>query len=155
MIVPIDFKIPEILKTDKFILKPLTVEFLELDYDAVNFSIHHLKGIFGNDWPPSNITKEQDLEDLKWHQGEFEKRSSFAYTVLNLDETECLGCVYIYPSKKKSFEVDVFYWVRQSMIYLDKELGLVVRKWLEEKWPFKKIAYPGRDISWKEFELLE
>ena len=92
---------------------------------------------------------------MKWHQGEFEKRSSFAYTVLNLDETECLGCVYIYPSKKKSFEVDVFYWVRQSMLYLDKELGLVVRKWLEEKWPFKKIAYPGRDISWKEFELLE
>jgi len=29
----------------------------------------------------------------------------------------------------------------------------IVKKWINEKWPFKKVAYLGRDISWDEWKL--
>jgi len=154
-LVPEDFEVSELLKTENFILKKLTVDDVDKDFEAVSSSIDHLKGFFGpNSKWPEDITKEKDLEDLKWHEEEFEKKSSFAYTVLSLDEKECLGCFYIFPSRKKSFDVDVFYWVRKSRLDLDEEVGKVVRKWVKEKWPFKKVVYPGRDVGWEEYGLI-
>jgi hypothetical protein len=26
---------------------------------------------------------------------------------------------------------------------------------VEEKWPFKNVAYPGREISWEEWENIK
>ena len=152
-----DFKVPKVLETDKFRLRMLSMDDAEKDYEAVMESMDHLKGVFGtkSKWPSKDLTIEQDKKDLGWHQKEFEIRSSFTYAVLTLDESRLLGCVYIYPSRKKSFEVDVFYWVRKSELKLDKELGKVVRTWIKEKWPFKKVAYPGRDINWKEYDSLK
>jgi hypothetical protein len=48
--------------------------------------------------PKDDLTLEQDLIDPGWHQKEFQKRSSFACTMMSLDESRCLGCVYILPS---------------------------------------------------------
>ena len=70
--VPTRFKVPERLKTDKFLLRMLTINDVVKDYDAVMTSIDHLQGIFG---PKS-------------------------------------------------------------------------------KWPFEKVAYPGRTISWKEWAKI-
>jgi hypothetical protein len=41
-------------------------------------------------------------------------------------------------------------WVRQSEILngLDKILFSNVKKWIQEKWPFEKVAYPGREVNW-------
>ena len=44
-LVPPDFKIPEVLETDKFRLRMLTVNDVVKDYDAVMTSIDHLQGI--------------------------------------------------------------------------------------------------------------
>jgi len=88
--VPPEFKVPKVLETDKFRLRMLTIRDVEKDYDAVVTSIDNLKGVFGErykKWPPKDLTLEQDLIDLGWHQKEFQNRSSFAYTVMNLDET--------------------------------------------------------------------
>src|SRR3990167_9459169 len=97
--VPKDFKVPEKLETDKFRLRMLKVTDVVKDYDAVMTSIDHLKGIFGprSKWPSKDLTFRQDLIDLGWHQKEFQTRSSFAYTVMNPDESKCLGCMYIFP----------------------------------------------------------
>lgn len=155
---PDDFVIPTGLQTDQILLRKLTTEDLEKDYEAVMSSVEHLKGFFGpkSPWPSADMTLEEDLQDLKWHQEEFEKRSSFAYTVMNLDETRCLGCVYLFPSRKKSFEVDVFLWVRQSELAtgLDEKLFAAVQKWIAKEWPFRKVAYPGREISWMDWESV-
>jgi hypothetical protein len=156
-LIPTDFKIPEILETDKFRLRMLTVNDVKLDYDAVITSINHLQKTnpFGpsNKWPSTNITYEQDQKDLTWHQKEFEIRSSFAYTVMNLDETECLGCMYIYPSKNKNYDAIIILWVRQSELKngLDEILFSSVKQWIQDKWPFEKVTYPGRDVSWNGF----
>ena len=147
-----DFTIPETLKTKRFRLRPLTIHDVIKDYDAVMTSIEHIKGVFGPllKWPSVNLTLEQDLIDLGWHQKEFQMGSSFAYAVVKLDESQCLGCVYIFPPTKKGFDVEVYIWVRKSSYNegLDTILYKTVRRWLTTKWALKKVAYPGREIDW-------
>jgi len=158
-LVPTDFEVPQVLQTDKFRLRVLTVNDVVKDYDAVMTSLEHLQGIFGPrlKWPPHDLTLKQDLIDLGWHQKEFQMRSSFAYTVMRLDESQCLGCVYILPTLKEGFEAEVYMWVRKSAYNegLDPVLYNAVRKWIAEKWPFKKVAYPGRDINWETWQSLK
>ncbi len=156
--VPADFKIPETLETNRFRLRMLTIKDVKLDYDAVMTSIDHLQKTkpFGPNykWPTKDLSYEQNLIALGWHQKEFEKRSSFTYTVMNLNETECLGCLYIYPSDNPNYNAVIIMWVRQSEIIngLDEILFSSVKKWVQDKWPFEKVAYPGRDISWDKFD---
>lgn len=157
--VPKDFQVPEKLETDKFRLRMLTVNDVVKDYDAVMSSIDHLKGVFGerSRWPSKDLTLEQDLIDLGWHQKEFQIKSSFAYTVMKLDESKCLGCVYIYQTIKKDFDTEVYLWVRKSEF--DKGLEPIlfdsIKQWIKELWPFEKVAYPGREIDWQTWKTLE
>ncbi len=158
-LVPPDFQIPEVLETDKFRLRMLKVTDVVKDYDAVMTSVDHLQGIFGvrSKWPSKDLTFEQDLIDLGWHQKEFQTRSSFAYTVMNPSESQCLGCVYIFPPTKSGFDAEVYMWVRKSAydVGLDPILYKTVKNWISEKWPFKKVAYPGREIDWETWKSLE
>lgn len=149
--VPADFVIPERLETDKFRLRMLTVNDLVKDYDAVMTSVDHLQAqrVFGerSNWPSPDLTLEQDLIDLGWHQKEFQKRSSFAYTVMSPDESQCLGCIYILPAEDDGYEADVFTWVRKSEYDkgLDQVLFSAVNNWLSSEWPFGQVRYPGRE----------
>ncbi|MDF1698572.1 MAG: hypothetical protein P1U56_22160 [Saprospiraceae bacterium] len=153
---PIDFEVPQELETNRLRLRMLKVSDVVKDYDAVMSSVEHLQTTipFGpnHNWP-QGLTIEQNLIDLGWHQKEFQRRSSFAYTVMNLEESKCLGCIYIDPSTNPNYEAMVVLWVRQSEIEngLDPHLFESVKEWISEKWPFKKIAYPGREISWEEW----
>jgi hypothetical protein len=158
-LIPEDFKIPEVLETPKFRLRMLTVDDVVKDYDAVMTSIDHLLGIFGprSKWPSKHLTFKQDLIDLGWHQKEFQNRSSFAYTVMNPDASQCLGCMYIFKPTKSGFDAEVYMWVRKSAAGegLDPILYGAVKKWVSEKWPFKKVAYPGREIDWETWKSLK
>ena len=153
---PSDFKIPQQLETNRLRLRMLKVSHVVKDYDAVMSSVEHLQKTkpFGpNQKWPVGLTFEQNLIDLGWHQKEFQMRSSFAYTVMNLDESQCLGCIYIEPTTKFSYDAKVYLWVRQSEVAsgLDDHLFESVKEWIAEKWPFQKVVYPGRTISWEEW----
>jgi hypothetical protein len=158
-LVPDGFKVPKGIENDRFRLRMLGMEDIEKDFEAVKSSVDHLKGFFGpnSKWPAEDMTLEQDLADLKWHQEEFEKRSSFAYTVVSPDESRCLGCVYIFPSRKKDYEVDVLLWVRKSELAsgLDQLLYETVKNWVKNEWPFVKVAFPGREIDWETWQNLK
>jgi hypothetical protein len=156
--VPDDFKVPEVLETDRFRLRMLTVNDVIKDYEAVMTSVDHLRGVFGPDskWPSRDLTLEQDLIDLGWHQKEFQKRASFAYTVFSLDEKRCLGCVYVFPSPNSEYDATILLWVRQSELDkgLDDYLFATVKNWIREKWPFKNPGYPGRETDWNTWNSL-
>jgi len=147
--VPPDFNVPEILETANFRLRMLKATDVEKDYDAVMTSIDHLHGVFGkkSKWPSNDLTFEQDLRDLEWHQNEFQNRSSFTYTVINLDETLCLGCVYILPSRNQKYDADVYMWVRKSEFDkgLDPILFKAIKDWVTNRWPFRRVRYPERE----------
>ena len=152
--VPDDFIVPEKLETEKFRLRMLTVEDVEKDYDAVMSSREHLRSLASQEdeedtWPEENMTIEEDLADLARHQDEFLKREAFVYTVMSLDESICLGCVYINPSEKKDFDTEIYLWARTSELKsgLEELLFETVKNWIEEKWPFNKVAFAGVEIK--------
>ncbi|HEX6117863.1 MAG TPA: hypothetical protein VFZ03_00330 [Dongiaceae bacterium] len=153
-LVPADFVVPQRLDGNGFILRPLTVNDLIKDYDAVMASAERLAGFMNPQSPwPRGLTLEEDLIDLGWHQREFTMRHSFAYTVISPDEGECLGCCYILPSDKPGYDAQVFYWARTSTLAggFEERLGSAFRGWIAQDWPFARVAYPGRDIPWSDW----
>ena len=153
--VPDDFMVPAVLETARVRLRQLTIADLDIDFEAVTSSTDYLRAKLGpeNQWPVG-LTRERDLADLGWHETEFNKRASFCYTVVSLDENVCLGCVYIYPSLAAGYDAMCFLWVRASAVDegLDGHLFDAVRDWLAETWPFRNVAFPGRTIAWADFK---
>jgi hypothetical protein len=155
---PPEFEIPQLLATDRFRIRPLTIHDLVKDYDAVMTSREHLWDQFGQawGWPREDLTLEQDLIDLAWHQKEAQRRSSFAYAVMRSDERVQLGCIYIVPSHKQGFDAAAALWVRASEVAgdLDEVLYATVQRWLAESWPFAWVAWPGRELPWERYNAL-
>lgn len=156
-IVPDNFDVPQVLETASMRLRPLTINDAVKDYDAVMTSEERLRNVYdpGGEWP-LGLTLEQDIIELGWHQAEFQLRSSFAYTVVSLDESEVLGCMYIYPTRKPGYDVEITMWVRQSRVEegLDQHLFETVESWITDCWPFTSPAYPGRRIAFDEWRAL-
>jgi len=144
--VPDDFEIPLIFETDEFRLRMLSINDVKKDYEAVIESQELLHKMFGSHWPKPEFSLEENLKDLEIHQKEFLSRKAFAYTVITLDETRVLGCVYIDPPENADSDAVVVMWVRQTEYNkgLDKILFNKVRDWINLDWPFKKVDYPGR-----------
>ncbi|MEP7205943.1 MAG: GNAT family N-acetyltransferase [Casimicrobiaceae bacterium] len=117
------------------------------DYDAVMSSREHLWRRFGTlwGWPEADLTIEQNIVDLGWHQKEFQRRSSFDYAVMSLDDTRLLGCVYIDPPVHEGTDADVWFWARQSELAsgMETELESFVARWLRDKWPFGAVSLNG------------
>jgi RimJ/RimL family protein N-acetyltransferase len=148
-----EFEVPETLETERFRLRMLTVNDVVKDYDAVMTSKQHIHEIWGPGWP-DGLTLEQNLIDLGWHQKEFQRRRSFAYTVVAPDESRVLGCVYINPTRKEGYDAVVYLWARQSELAsgMETELTAAVKAWLASDWPFKNPAMPGTTISDEDWE---
>ncbi len=143
MNLPPTFQIPDNIKTSDFLFRKLTARDVYLDYIAVMSSIDIINKTRGGSWPTKDLTFEDDLIDLGWHQREFENGSSFAYTVFNPDNTKCLGCFYFYNAGFRkgidpSYDVDISFWVTQEAY----DNGLYEKLYQEIKefikpWPFK------------------
>jgi hypothetical protein len=156
--IPADFKVPNSLQNEHFRIRMLSVNDVVKDYDAVMTSIEHLNKMYPtSSWPKKDLTFEQDLIDLGWHQKEFQMRSSFAYTIVSIDENQVLGCLYINPTTKGDYDASITMWVRASEVDngLDSILFDSVKKWILEDWPFQKVAYPGREISWEQWKQMK
>jgi len=142
-----NFDIPPVLETERFRLRMLSVDDVEQDYEAVIESRELLHSMFGGSWPRERFTLTENLTDLEQHQQEFLNREAFAYTVVSLDESRVLGCVYINPARKVDTNAEVYMWVWQSEYDqgLDAILFQKVKNWMRTSWPFTTVAYPGRE----------
>jgi hypothetical protein len=142
---PSGFTPPAGLEHARFRLRPITVNDVVKDYDAVMSSRDHLWGLFGEawGWPPADLTLEQDLIDLAWHQKEAQLHRSFNFAVMSLDERRLLGCVYVDPAEGEGYDAEVTWWVRADELEtgLDAEVGAAARAWIEAEWPFARAAY--------------
>lgn len=148
--IPLNFNLPLKLETSEFLLRPLTVNDCQKDFEAVKNSLDY-RG--GEDLAVKSLTLEQNLINLQRHQNEFNLKQAFTYTVFSLDQTTCLGCIYIIPPTRGDYDAEVWLWVRKELIdKLDQKLFRTVKKWLNEYWPFKKVAYPGREIDWNTWD---
>ena len=146
LFVPEDFVVPPTLETERFRLRMLSVDDVEQDYEAVMETQAHFHAL-GYSWPREGFTLAENLADLARHQQEFLARAAFAYTVVSLDESRVLGCVYINPTDDAEIDARVSMWVRQSEYDqgLDPILFREVKEWINASWPFTTAIYPGRD----------
>lgn len=146
--------IPEGLVTDRFLIRRLSETDVELDYAAVMDSREMLRKWEQSTWPADDFTIEGNLKDLQRHEQEHFSREAFTFTVMNPDETECLGCIYIYPLTARwlaraeatplrdtawsDYETVIRFWVRQSRLAegMDRELLDVLRPWFAQEWDF-------------------
>jgi virginiamycin B lyase len=105
---------------------------------------------------PVTITLAEDYGELKRHEWEFENHTAFSWGVMTPDRQETLACVYINPSPKAGYEATVRIWVTKqgAAAGLDPVLEKAVREWVATKWPFKKVAFPGRDMPMTEWNKL-
>ena len=149
-IIPRDFTPPARADGQGFHLRMLTIHDVVKDFDAVIAAAPRLGGAMepGGSWP-DGLTLEENLIDLAWHQREFTIGHSFAYTVMNDDETRCLGCCYINPPNLPNdwpgFDALAYYWAREEA--MEPVLSATFRQ-LVAQFPFTRVAFPGRDQPW-------
>ncbi len=122
-------------------LRPIREADVEIDYPAVMGSRRRLWEKYGAawGWPPADMTLEQDREDLAHHEREIAAHETFNYAVLDAEESELLGCVYIDPpGEEDDCDVIVSWWVVDDRVGtpLEAELDRFVLQWLTTAWPF-------------------
>ena len=148
---PREFQVPASVETARFRMRSITIHDVFKDYDAVMSSREHLWARFGAiwGWPAEDMTIEQNIVDLGWHQKEFQLRSSFDYAVMSLDERRLLGCVYVDPPDQDGVDAEVWYWARQSELAsgLEAELASFLQTWLANAWPFRTILLNGVETT--------
>ena len=146
LFVPSNFDIPPVLETERFRLRMLSIDDVEKDYEAVVESRELLHSL-GSSWPREGFTLKENLADLERYQQEFLNREAFAYTIVSLDGSRVLGCVYINPTRRIDADAEVYMWVRKSEYDqgLDAVLFQIVKNWMGSLWPFTAVTYPGRE----------
>jgi hypothetical protein len=128
-------------------LRPIRAADTEIDFPAVMGSRERLWAIYGETWgwPPATTTIEADREDLARHEREIEAHESFNYAVLDEDEAQLLGCVYIDPPEDEPAGVGavVSWWVVDDAVgtALEAALDEAVPRWLDEVWPLEGVRF--------------
>lgn len=141
-LVPDDFEVPERLEHELFTLRMLSVTDVVKDYAAINERV--LPDGTADPW--SETAFLENLADLGWHETEFRMRRSFAYTVVRPDESEVIGCVYLYPAPDDEHDVEARMWVTRRAWDegVDAQLERRVREWVERDWPFERPFWRDR-----------
>ena len=80
---PDDAPVPNVLRGDEFVLRPLRATDVDLDYEAVMASQEALRRGSGGEWPRPDFTLEENLADLQGHEADFHARRGFTYTVMD------------------------------------------------------------------------
>ena len=129
-------------------LRPIREIDVGIDYPAVMGSRERLWAKFGEawGWPPATMTYEQDRDDLAHHEAEIAAQETFNYAVLDADETELYGCVYIDPADGSSppgTDAVVAWWLvdRAAGTELERALADTVPRWLHDTWGFRSVHY--------------
>lgn len=157
-LVPADFEVPTRIEGDGFVLVPLGPALAQIDYDAYMSSIEHLQQTFTRStrWPTADIDAAAAMTDMENEERRFLARESFAYAVLTPDGTRERGCVYVRPSSKAGYDAVVRLWVTKAEYDagFDAELERWAEQWVAERWPFERVAWPGRATPWETWDAL-
>ena len=133
------------------LLRPLRSADAELDHDAVTSSAAQLRRWSDSPWPADDFTLADNRADLELHECEHDKGAAFTFTVLDPEESRCLGCVYVGPvwpeaaplCEGAALAASVGFWVRTSELAcdLDRHLLATLRTWLKDEWAFDCVLF--------------
>ncbi len=169
MFYPENAVVPEMLRTEEMLIRPLQATDVELDYDAVVTSRAELFLRSDGAWPREGFTLAENLVDLIRHEREHRERVAFTYTVMNPTETLCLGCLYINPLTQLfqtansvtepivNASAYITFWVRQShlQIDLDRRLLEALISWFRNEWSFSQVTFVAKKAQERQIQLFE
>lgn len=139
-------------------LRPIREDDIDVDYPTVMANQPLLWKTFGGvwGWPPDDLTREQDLADLKRHVAEMQRNQSFNYAIFSADDAALKGCVYIDPPERVGADADVSWWLvaDERGGPLEQALLEQVPRWLAEYWPFQAPRIIGVDLTWEQWTDL-
>ena len=155
-LVPSTFDAPVAFEGKGFRLRPLSYDVMMLDYVAVMKGALNLTTADREDeYDYSKFTLQDEIIEVGWHTGEWRRRHSFAYSIMTPDDVTCLGSVYINPTRKRDYDAEAIMWVTpDAPAGSDDAVYQGVKRWLAEVWPFKTVGYPGREVSFKDWDKL-
>lgn len=152
------FAVPTSAEGPGFRLEPLGPALVKIDFDAYMSSVEHLQRTFtrSKDWPHAGISDADAMLDMQTEAARFAQRESFAYSVLTPDGLRERGCLYVSPSPVPGYDAIVRIWVTKAEFDagFDKELEAWAHQWIKANWPFRSVAWPGRDIDWTTWDGL-
>lgn len=142
---------------DGFIVRPLEPSDAVLDHDAVmssrDFLFHWEQD---PPYPPEDFSVEDNRSDLEWMDDNHRHGRRYTYTVMNADETQAVGCIYIIPSDDPMYrtavvtshdgtdlstcDATVSFWVRPSTWDdgFERTLLEAVLGWLRNEWSLER-----------------
>jgi hypothetical protein len=150
-------------RTERLRLLRLSPDVVELDFAALMSSRARLREeLQWGTWPRDDFTVDENREDLEGHDGEFERREAYAYTVLDPSGEICLGCIYLEPWEG---DARLAFWVIDDEVDggLEEHLVATVRDWIRAYWSFDRLLIPlrasnprgARVVTALGFELLD
>jgi hypothetical protein len=155
--------------TEEFLLEPLRTSHVQLDYEAVMETRQRLRDWSLSEWPADDFTLQGNLDDLAEHQREHDEGVAFTYTILSLDRSTCLGCVYVRPlaprflpeheratGERPDAAVRVAFWVRESRLAddLDRRVVRHLRAWFGEEWDLDRAVMYTSDREQRQQQIL-
>ena len=154
------FIIPTRVVTDKFIVVPYHSNALGIDLEAfLSSSPEYMGKVFSPDVVgivaiASSV--ELSLAESAWTVWRARLRASFSYHALSLDEQKVLGGLYVQHSLKVGYDALAMFWVREDEAEsgLNEALYEFTQQWVREDWPIARVAWPGRQISWDDWQRL-
>jgi hypothetical protein len=154
--VPDAFQPPRTYAGRGYKLVPLGPDVAELDFKAYMGSIDHIRSTMGGKWPNPSLTMADQAKDMAGEKDQWDGRKSFPYAILSADGTKELGCFYIRPSGKAGYDAAITLWVTKDQFDagFEKQLIPEMKAWLASAWPFKKPAWPGREIPMSQWRAL-
>lgn len=150
---------PSGLRTEAFVLRPITPSDAAADFDAVIDSRADLIGWEQTGWPADDFTVEDNPADLVGLAAENEAGRRYTYTVVEPGGDRALGCVYVAPPTVKflaraeivalgtagwdGVQAAVHFWMRTSLSEFDLETRLVAEldRWLHDDWGLTAVVF--------------
>ena len=142
---------------DGFVVRPLVPADVELDHAAVMASrefLYHWEQ--EPPYPPEDFSVADNLADLEQMDEAHRSGSRYTYSVLNADESEVLGCVYLLPNDDRMYrsahvtshdgtdfstiDATLSFWVRPSTWAdgFERSLLAALLQWLRDDWSFER-----------------
>jgi hypothetical protein len=167
-----DRPVPTGLRTDEFVVRPITADDAERDYAALMETREHLRLWEQSTWPADDFTVEANREDLVGLERRHAEHRAFTYTVVDPDDTEALGCVYVFPTSATfltkatvtpldgdtwaDVEAVVYFWARLSRMEqgMDGRLLAALRAWFRDEWKADPTVFVTNEQFTQQADLL-
>jgi hypothetical protein len=152
--------IPKDYLQQQFCFQVLHPRYVTLDYKALMSSKDFLRRWSQSEWPTDDFSLEENLEDLSWHYEEQVDKIAFTYTVLDHNQTNCLGCIYIKPTTSikdllpneltllAPFSHFCSFWVIDTIrgTQLEQIIFSGLINWLYTEWQFPGLFFTSNPL---------